>query len=150
MIHPRPNEQKAVEEIIKACPNVKFLFHGEEWVPDLFDKYQNIYFSIDATATHIYGTDAVHRDRKLTKEEWLSYFRENFDANFDEATVKWNAKIEKHPDRFLWGTDRWYSWHFDSEVGGLLEEFSRSFIGQLNPDVQEKFAYKNAEKLLEK
>lgn len=149
MIHPRPGEQAAVEKILKAHPNVKFLFHGEEWVADLFDKYQNIYFSIDATATHIYGTDAVHRDQELTKDEWLGYFRKNFDLNLNEAITKWKSKIENHPDRFLWGTDRWYGWHFDHEVGGLIEEFSRSFIGQLNPGAQEKFAYRNAERLLE-
>lgn len=148
MIHPRPEEQRVVEDIAKAYPNVKFLFHGEEWVADLFDKYTNIHFSIDATATEIYGYDASTHN-KLTKEEWLDYFRKNFDANLNKAVIKWKAKIEKHPDRFLWGTDRWYGWHFDSEVGGLIEEFSRSFIGQLNPSVQEKFAYGNAEKLLE-
>ena len=148
MIHPRPGEQEAVEKIVKAYPNVKFLFHGEAWVADLFDKYPNIYFSVDATGTHIYGTDAVHKNRKLTKEEWLAYFRENFDSSLNEVVGKWKAKIEKHPDRFLWGTDRWYSWHFDYEVGGLIEEFSRSFIGQLDPKVQEKFAYKNAENLI--
>ena len=32
---------------------------------------------------------------------------------------------------------------------GLIEESARSFIGQLDPSVQEKFAYKNAEKLLQ-
>lgn len=149
MIHPRPGEQTVVEDVLKSYPNVKFLFHGEDWVADLFDKYPNIYYSIDATATHIYGTDAAHRDKELTKEEWLSYFRKNFDSNLDEAVTKWKTKIEKHPDRFLWGTDRWYSWHFDYEVGGLIEEFSRSFIGQLDPSAQEKFAYKNAEGLLQ-
>jgi len=49
----------------------------------------------------------------------------------------------------MWGTDRWYRWQFDYEVGGILEEFGRSFIGELEPQVQEKFAYKNAEKILQ-
>ena len=67
----------------------------------------------------------------------------------NEAVKKWKAKIERHPDRFMWGTDRAYKWHYDEEVSVLLEEFGRAFIGRLDPDVQEKFAYKNAESLLE-
>ena len=149
MIHPAPDQQQAVENIVSAYPNVKFLFHGEEWIVNILGKYPNIYFSIDATQTHLYGFDIKHKNNKPTKEEWIDYFRKNFDVTLDEAVSKWKKTIEKYPDRFLWGTDRWYSWHFDPEVGGLLQEFSRSFIGQLDPEVQEKFAYKNAEKLLE-
>lgn len=42
-----------------------------------------------------------------------------------------------------------FAWHFDPEVGGILEEFSRSFIGRLDASVQENFAYKNAERMLQ-
>ena len=49
----------------------------------------------------------------------------------------------------MWGTDRLEGWHFDKEVGGLVEEFSRAFIGELDSSVQEKFAYKNAQRMLE-
>ena len=149
MIHPSHDQQQAVEEIIKTYPNIKFLFHGEEWVVDILGKYSNIYFSIDATENHLYGFDPRHINKKPTKEEWLDYFRKNFDIVLDNAVTKWKTTIEKYPDRFLWGTDRWYSWHFDAEVGGLIGEFSRSFIGQLDPAVQEKFAYKNAEKIIQ-
>ena len=64
--------------------------------------------------------------------------------------ILWNSGglISKHPNRFLWGTDRWFGWTFDEEVGAVLEEFGRSFIGQLAPSAQENFAYKNAEELL--
>src|SRR3989338_595401 len=148
MVHPRPGEQEAVENIVKAYPDVNFLFHGEEWVTEMLDEHPNIYFSIDATETSIYGSGPQHERKNPTKEEWLNDFRKNFDANLGKTASKWKVKIEKHPDRYLWGTDRWYSWHFDPEVGGLLEEFSRSFIGQLDSEVQEKFAYKNAEILL--
>ena len=148
MMHPPPNQQQVVEDIVKAYPNVTFLFHGEESMVNLIGKYPNAYFTIDASETQIYGYDAQHMNKKPTKEEWLDHFRKNFDINLDNSVNKWKTTIEKRPDRFLWGTDRWYSWHFDPEVGGLVEEFSRSFIGQLNPDVQEKFAYKNAEMLL--
>ena len=149
MMHPAPGQQQAVEDIAKSYPNVTFLFHGEESMVNLIDKYPNTYFTIDAGETHIYGFDAKHMHKKPTKDEWLDYFRKNFDVNLDKSVSKWKTTIEKYPDRFLWGTDRWYSWHFDPEVGGLIEEFSRSFIGQLDPAVQEKFAYKNAERIIQ-
>ena len=76
--------------------------------------------------------------------------RQNFDSRLKEGLDRWKLIIEKHPDKFTWGSDRWFTWHFDEEVGGLIEEFGRSFIGQLNPSVQEKFAYKNAEAMLQK
>ena len=149
MMHPPPGQQKAVEDVVKAYPNAKFLFHGEESMVNLIDRYPNTYFTIDAAETHIYGFDVQHMNKKPTKEEWLDYFRKNFDANVEKSVSKWKTTIEKNPDRFLWGTDRWYSWHFDSEVGGLIDEFSRSFIGQLDPAVQEKFAHKNAESIIQ-
>ena len=149
MMHPPPNQQQVVEDIVKSYPNVTFLFHGEESMVNLIGKYPNTYFTIDAGETQIYGYDVQHMNKKPTKEEWLAHFRKNFDLNLDNSVNKWKKTIEKYPDRFLWGTDRWYSWHFDPEVGGLIEEFSRSFIGQLDPAVQEKFAYKNAERMLE-
>ena len=149
MMHPPPNQQQAVEDIVKAYPNVTFLFHGEESMVNLIGKYPNAYFTIDASETQIYGYDAQHMNKKPTKEEWLDHFRKNFYLNLDNSVNKWKTTIEKHPDRFLWGTDRWYSWHFDPEVGGLIGEFSRSFIGQLDPAVQEKFAYKNAERIIQ-
>jgi len=58
--------------------------------------------------------------------------------------------IEKYPDQVMWGMDRGHTWHFDEEVGGLLVEYSRVFIGGLDPELQEKYAYKNAEQLLSK
>ena len=62
---------------------------------------------------------------------------------------KWKNRIEQHPDQFMWGTDRAADWHFDEEISILVEEFARAFTGRLSPEVQEKFAYKNAERLIE-
>ena len=74
--------------------------------------------------------------------------RSNFDSVLKEEVAHWKERVEKYPDRFTWGSDRWFAWHFDPEVGGILEEFGRSFIGSLDPSVQENFAYKNAQKML--
>ena len=59
----------------------------------------------------------------------------------------WKGPIEKNPGKFLWGTDRAFALHFEPEVGAMLEEMARTFIGKLDPAVQEKFAHQNAEQL---
>ena len=97
-------------------------------------------FSGDREVANIYGVE--------TKEEFVSEFTSYYDKILDSNVKKWEVLIEKYPDRFLWGTDRAYDWHFDEDIGRLLEEMSRSFIGQLDFSVQEKFAYKNAERLI--
>ena len=151
MIHPDYGQQSAIEQILKVNPNVKFLFHEHEmepWVIYILDKYQNAYYSVD---TSLFGipNELIANLYGPEKEEFVSELTGNFNKILDTNLGKWKPRIEKYPDKFLWGTDRAFAWHFDSEVGVLLEEMSRSFIGQLNPEVQEKFAYKNAERLLQ-
>jgi predicted TIM-barrel fold metal-dependent hydrolase len=152
MIHPDQGQQQAIERILKANPTVNFLFHGDEIKPyltNLLDIYQNAYYSIDTqlhdipneyTIANLYGAKS--------KEEFISEMEENFDKILSINIATWKPLIEKYPDRFLWGTDRAFTWHFDEETGATIEEITRTFIGQLDPSVQEKFAYKNAEKLL--
>ena len=64
----------------------------------------------------------------------------------------WKDFIERHPDQVLWGTDRGVgsTWSLDPEVALTLNNYTRAFIGRLDPSVQEKFAYKNAERLFSK
>ena len=47
----------------------------------------------------------------------------------------------------LWDTDRGVgsTWSVDPEVAVVLNDYSRAFIGRLDKNVQEKFAYKNAQ-----
>lgn len=153
MVHPEDDLKDGVEEILRDNPEVTFFFHGgkeQEWIIDLMPKYKNFYFSVDANINHLFGFKKEHQYQKLTKkEDYLAYMRENFDSALKEEVADWKSKIEKYPDRFTWGTDRWYAWHFDPKVGGVVEEFSRSFIGRLDKSAQENFAYKNAEKMLQ-
>lgn len=151
MMHPRGDQQDEVEQILTKFTDVTFLLHGgsnQEWILDVMKNHQNVYYSLDANMTSLYGFEKRHEHKALTKQEWLTFIRGNFDNQLNKALQKWKDKIEAHPDRFTWGTDRWYGWSFDQDVGGILEEFGRSFIGRLDPSVQEKFAYKNAERLL--
>ncbi|MBI4143398.1 amidohydrolase family protein [Candidatus Woesearchaeota archaeon] len=153
MIHPDYDQQAAIENILKLNPNVKFLFHGHEIESSLMailDKYPNAYYTID---TSLFGIQGEHTVATLygveDKKELISELTDNFNEILETNLVIWKPRIEKHPDKFLWGTDRAFDWHFDQDTGALLEEISRSFIGQLSPEIQEKFAYKNAEKLFE-
>ncbi|MEK6949817.1 MAG: amidohydrolase family protein [Nanoarchaeota archaeon] len=153
MMHPDDGQRQTIERVLKENPNVKFLFHGDQIEPFLMgilDDYPNAYYSVDA---NLYDIPNEHTIANLygakNKEEFISELTGNFNKILDTNLGIWKPRIEKYPDRFLWGTDRAWDWHFDPEVGAVLEEMSRSFIGQLSPEVQEKFAYKNAERLLQ-
>jgi hypothetical protein len=154
MIHPNRGQESAVENLLQKNPNVKFYFHADEIesaIIGLMDKYPNVYYSIDAVLSRDPSSraDALHASR--TEEEYVSKVKQNFDAILTGAVNDWKTKIEKHPDRFTWGSDRGgFTWHYDEEFSRLFEELSRTFIGRLDPAVQEKYAYKNAESLLQK
>jgi len=151
MIHPAASHQDEIKKLATQFPDVTFLLHGgqeQEWIAGLLASHRNLYYSLDANMTSLYGFERRHDSEPITKEQWLAFIRQNFDKKVQEATSKWKAKIEANPDQYVWGTDRWYGWQFDYEVGGLLEEFARSLVGKLDPAVQQKFAYQNAERLL--
>ncbi|MEK6869288.1 MAG: amidohydrolase family protein [Nanoarchaeota archaeon] len=155
MIHPDDGQRQAIERILKDYPNVIFLFHGTDnmgsYATDIVGKYPNAYFTIDTDLSDIPNErESVSLyDAKGGKEEFVFEFKRDYNKVLDSAITAWKDSIEKYPDKFLWGTDRASEMHFDPEVGALLEEIGRSFIGQLGPNVQEKFAYKNAERLLQ-
>ena len=154
MINPDQGQQQAVENVLQKYPNVKFYFHGDEIesaIIGLMDKYPNVYYSIDAVVSRLPfpPADALHISS--SENDYVSKLTQNFSAILDGAVNSWKAKIEKHPDRFTWGTDRGgFNWHYGEKVSRLFEELSRVFIGRLDPSVQEKYAYKNAEALLQK
>ncbi len=145
MIHPAAQTIEGLEIAIQKNPDVIFLLHGEgiadEIVP-LVEKYPNVYFTLDtALLPGIYGFD--------NKEDFKANFEKNFSSHLERSISKWKPPIEKNPDSFVWGTDRGEGWHFDEGAGDYMVEMSRAFIGRLDPGVQEKFAYKNAQNMLE-
>ena len=147
MIHPGRNQKSNIENVLQKNPNVNFLLHGfeiENDIVDLMDKYPNVYFSIDSAV--LYAMQGLFMG---SKEQFVSRFEQEFDVNMNRAVNKWKSAVEKHPDRFMWGSDRGLPWHYDEDVSILFEEFGRAFIARLDPAVQEKFAYENAERLLQ-
>jgi len=154
MIHPDKGQEQAIENILQKYPTVKFYFHGDEIegaITGLMDKYPNVYYSIDAVLSRLPfpPADALHLSS--SENEYVSKLTQNFSAILEGAVSDWKTKIETHPDRFTWGTDRGgATWHYGEEVSRLFEELSRAFISRLDLSVQEKYAYKNAESLLQK
>lgn len=65
----------------------------------------------------------------------------------DALDPEWKALLIRHADRFMIGTDTWAvdRWH---DYQGLIGEH-REWLKLLPPDVAEKIAHKNAEKLFE-
>ena len=157
MMHPIEGQEQAVEEVLRDYPNVQFLFHAAErlssanmFLNTFLGKYPNAHYSVDIM---LFGEDSYGRpllDSAKDKQDFIAKFKQNWQSTLNSTVALWKSKIEKHPDQFLWGTDRGASlWNYDPEVAALLEEYSRAFIGQLDPSTQEKYAHKNAEKLLQ-
>ena len=57
----------------------------------------------------------------------------------------WRALMIRHADRFLAGTDTWVTSRWEALPGSVADV--RTYLSQLPPDVAEKIAYKNAERL---
>ncbi len=153
MMHPDEGQREGVEAILRDYPTVKFLFHGPEagiYATEIVAAYPHAYYTIDTQLSDIPGdTNSVSLYSDETTETFVRNFKRDHDRVLTSAIKAWKNAIEKNPDKYLWGTDRSAVWHFDPEVGALLDEIGREFIGQLDPAVQEKFAWKNAERLMQ-
>ncbi len=57
----------------------------------------------------------------------------------------WRALLIRHADRFLAGTDTWVTSRWEALPGSVADV--RAYLAQLPPDVAEKIAYKNADRL---
>ncbi|MCP6719828.1 MAG: amidohydrolase [Patescibacteria group bacterium] len=150
MIHPRESDLDDLHDALRDNPKTKVLLHSDEGVekiiPLLIREHDNIYYSIDAGLMYPYSLPIDG----MTKEEFLNNLHsdEMYHRILASALRYWKPLIEAHPDRIMWGTDALYSWHFDDDVYGEVTWFARDFIGGLSPEIQEKFAYKNADRLM--
>ncbi len=146
MVHPSQGQKDKLEKVLQQYPNVKFLIHGWEnlgYIWELMERYPNLYFSVDGAVLYpIFGI--INGPKGI----FLSQFKKNFNSILDRDVTLWKPIIERFPEKFMWGTDKSIDFHYSEEISILYEEFARAFIGKLNPSVQEKFAYKNAENLL--
>jgi hypothetical protein len=143
---------------LRANPDINFVFHGDQLITykdgkqdlskidDLLSKYPNVLYGID----ELYGDKWLLR-KEITKEEFLKHF-EDFESLLEQDLATWKGFIERHPDQVVWDTDRGglVVWSLNLDVSLTLNNYSRAFIGRLDPNVQEKFAYKNAQRLIKK
>jgi len=140
------------EKVLKQHPEITFVWHGDQLtvneVKDILSKHPNAYYGID----EFFGGEREIFELYVgkSKEKYLETANKNFDKIINQAISHWKSLIEQYPDQVTWGTDRGDAvWNYDQDVGQMQVKIARAFIGKLKPEVQEKFAYKNAEKLLQ-
>ena len=145
--HVGEGHQENMARALERFPEITFIVHGDSVRPhidDLMDRYPNIYFTFN---------DIFEEHTPLfrfgNKEEFMSVMQRDWDRLLDNAVALYKTSIEAHPDRYMWGTDRTdIAWNYHEDVGRLLAEYGRAFIGKLNPEIQENVAYRNAELLI--
>ncbi|MBI2148375.1 hypothetical protein HYU23_01745 [Candidatus Woesearchaeota archaeon] len=148
--HLEKDHKDNFETVLEQNPDINFIWHGDQLsiseVEDVLNKHPNAYYGID---------DFWGGDRNLflmfvgkSKNAYLDATNKKFDDIINKDVKTWKSVIERHPDQLIWGTDRGDAvWNYDLEVGQMQVKIARAFIGRLDPSVQEKFAYKNAERI---
>lgn len=151
-------QQEAFERTLSENPDINFIWHGDQLIPyeeggkqnlkhidEILSRHPNAYYEVD----ELYGDVFILRP-EVSKKDFLAHFK-NYEPLLEKDLETWKSFIEKHPDQVIWGTDRGAgaSWSLDLEVGEALTRYTRAFIGRLDPSVQENYAYKNAERLLQ-
>jgi len=153
--HLGQGHKDSYERVLRDNPDMTFIFHGDQLIEDagggdhlelideILTNHPNVRYGVD----ELYGDVFLLRPG-VSKEAFISHLQNRDLIEQDVAT--WKAFIEQHPDQVMWDTDRGWSapWSLDPEVAIALNDYSRAFIGRLDPAVQEKYAYKNAEMLL--
>ena len=139
------------EKVLEQYPDITFIWHGDqlsvEEVKDVLRKHPNANYGVD----EFFGGEREIFELYVgkSKEEYLASANKNFDKIINQDINHWESLIEQYPDQVTWGTDRGDAvWNYDSDVGQMQVKIARAFIGKLDKDVQEKFAYKNAERLV--
>ena len=167
MIHPsdpfadplagaRQMDVSEIEPSIRNYPDAIFLFHGGpnsfDLVSPLMAKYPNIYYTMDANIWLMGGP----RYRLMepggpgtgNSQQFFEVFRSvGVEQLLEVSLPRFLSRIRQHPDRVMWGTDRGAAWHFDEEVTDVIIGMSRRAIATLPPDLQEKYAFRNAQRV---
>ncbi len=153
--HLGEDQDAAFKRVLSANPDISFIFHGDQLidcatcdgmadrVAEILDNHPNAYYGVD----ELYGDEFLLRP-EVSKDRFIAHFAD-YAPLLEEDLANWKEFIERHPDQVLWDTDRGVGapWSLDPDVALTLNDYSRAFIGKLDPAVQEKFAYANAEKI---
>lgn len=156
--HLGEGQQGAFERMVAQHWDINFIFHGDQLViygergqdlrhiDEILRRNPNVFYTVD----ELYGDEWLIKP-DVTKEQFLAHL-ENYNELLEEDLGTWKGIIERYPNQFLWGTDRsdQVRWSHDPDVGQALTGYARAFIARLDPAVQERFAYKNAERVITK
>jgi len=118
------SDEAAVEELFALNPKVKILWahagmsSGPEAIGKLLDRYPTLWAEL-----------AIRTDM----------------APGGKLDPAWRALFLRHPDRIMVGTDTWVTSRWQALPGYLAE--MRAWLRQLPPEVAEKIAFRNAERL---
>lgn len=155
--HLGEGQKDSFEKVLEQNPDINFIWHGDQLimyeeggrqnltaVEEIISRHPNVFYTID----ELYG-DKWMIHPQVTKKEFLDYLQD-YENLLEKDIATWKGIIERHPDKFMWGTDRsdQVLWSHDSEIGLSLTNYARAFIARLEPAVQEKFAYRNAERII--
>lgn len=155
--HLGEGQREAFKKVIKANPDINFIFHGDQLIQcescpqnlsqieSILASGRNVFYEVD----ELWG-DVFLLQPKVTKEQFFAHFKD-YKPLLEKDLATWKFFIEKYPDQVIWGSDRGvHRWPVDLEVSRQITDYVRAFIAKLDPAVQEKFAYKNLEKIFYK
>ena len=134
--HPGVGHQENLERALQRFRGVTFLVHGDfiyPYIQDFMDRNSNVYFTFNDIFSEL-----IETFRFGEKQTFITDMKTDWDRLLDDAVPQYKSRIEAHPDRYMWVTDRGdIVWGYDENVGQLLAEFARAFIGNFDPDIQE-------------
>ncbi len=155
--HLGEGQQANFERVLSQNLDTNFIWHGDQLIPyengvqnlahieEILSRHPNVFYGVD----ELYGDKWMIRP-EVTKKEFLAHL-ENYETLLEQDLTTWKGIIERHPNQFMWDTDRspQVLWSHDPDVGQALTGYGRAFIARLSPAVQEKFAYQNAERVIQ-
>ncbi len=146
--HPGVGDHENLDRALKMFPDVTFLVHGDfvrPYIGDLMAGNPNVYYTFNDIFDEV-----TPMFRFGDKQDFIDAMERDWEQLLDQAMVHYEDLINQYPDRFMWGTDRAdIVWNYHADIGQLLVKFGRDFIGRLDPAVQDKVGYLNAESLLQ-
>jgi hypothetical protein len=157
------DQQRAkVEADIRAAPNVTFLFHGGRTAFDviepLIQRYPNVYFSWDGGPGWMVGSwgSLMHPGATpqnplgtggSTQQLLADVQRVGADKVVSENLAFLTGILQKYPDRITGAMDLNAPWHFDDASAQLIVKIFRKIVAKLPADMQDRWAYKNAQRI---
>ena len=113
-------------------------------------KYPNVYYNMDFVGSFRLGKGVSVGAAAGSKdaESFLAGVNQiGLDHIVERNLGDLAPLLQQYPDRIFWGTDFSEPWTFDESVTDVVVGISRQFIGRLPADIQEKYAYQNAQRV---